>query len=655
MTNSLVTHLQTYASFVFRDIAFAYAKPSEMKRDQTRLFHELAIHGSRILTLDLPALGKHFDKCLAKGLYSPSKLRLGAPSVGASTPKLFGNLLLKVFNPSGKLRDAPCIDSICALRFLYSSVKKLKLECKRRSVYDEVKNFIAIESQIRHPTKNWSSDEVDFQDNRLDFLDEHPVFDRSDWLPGFEPRSNLDSIRGSLDILQRVCDRLSAQFGDFHNERISERPKHGPGVVANQTKNESKFRFKYWSNKLQSVFPYDLYATTNFGVGSDHDREVEWGLNHEFPSRLISVPKTQKGPRLIAAEPTEHQWIQQLVWNQLEARSKQTPLGHCLDFRDQSHNQRLATSASLDGAYATIDLKSASDRLSCWVVERAFRSNSTLLERLHACRTRWLRNDIAPSLGQYIVLRKFAAMGSACTFPVQSVVYAFIAIASVIVTRGDRVSKRSINRACHQVRIFGDDIIVPTEALSVCRDILEYLGLVINNDKTFGTGKFRESCGVEAFDGHDVSASYLLSPASAASPGTISSFLETSNNYFKKGYWNTANWLASLIPNNSLLRIERVGTGSLGLESFCGSSSSHLKRRVNDYLQLDEVLCLKPVGKSSYTATRGSYHLSQWFHEPQRVCDPFLEHLNPKVERELGIVGKGVAYWRRGWAPIQTK
>jgi hypothetical protein len=653
MDNSLVTHLQTYIRHLFRDVAWMYTKPSEMRRDQTRLLHELAKHGSRVLTLDLPALGKHLDKCLAKGLYTPSELRYGATRVGEMIPKLFGDIFLKVFDPSGKLRDAPSIDAIATLRFLLTSVKKLKLECKRRSVYNEVKNFIDIESQIRSPTYSWLDDHQDFTSNTCHFRDLYTNESESDWLPGFEPGLRLDSIRSSLDTLQHVCNRVSAQFGDFHNERISERPKHGPGVVANQTKSESKYRFKYWSNKLQVAFPYDLYATTNFGVGSDHDREVEWGLNHEYPSRLISVPKSQKGPRLIAAEPTEHQWIQQLVWNQLEARCKETPLVHCIDFRSQRHNQRLATLASANGAYATIDLKSASDRLSCWVVERAFRSNSTLLTRLHACRTRWLSNDIEPSLGKYIVLKKFAAMGSACTFPVQSVIYAFVAIASVIASRGERVSSRSIDRAAHQVRIFGDDIIVPIEALSICRELLTTLGLVINDDKTVGTGKFRESCGVDAYDGHDVSVAYLLSPFSAASPGTVSTFLETSNNFFKKGYWKTAEWLASLIPHNRFLPIERVREGSLGLQSFCGSDSSHLKRRVNDYLQLDEVLCLKPVGKSSCTDTRGSYKLSQWFHEPPRVSDPFLEHLNPRVERELGIAGKGVAYWRRGWAPVR--
>jgi hypothetical protein len=646
MDNSLVTHLSTYIRAMLKDIAWVYTKPSDLRRDQTRLLHELVNHGSRVLTLDLPALGKHLDKCLAKGLYTPYDGRYGAPSRGMVTPKLFGNIILKVFDPSGKLREAPCIDAISALRSMYLSVKKLKLECSRRSVYDEVKSFIDIENQTRSPTYSWSADYQDFRDNALHFCDELVHESGDDWLPGFRPGYSLAEIGGSLDVLQRVCDRLSAQFGDFHHERISERPKHGPGVVANQTKNESKFRFKYWSNKLQAIFPYDLYSTTNFGVGHDHDREFDWGINNEFPSRLIFVPKTQKGPRLIAAEPVEHQWIQQLVWNQLEARLALTPLRLCVDFRSQEHNQRLARHASRFGDFATIDLKAASDRLSCWTVERAFRRNSTLLDRLFASRTRWLSNKIEPSLGQYIVLRKFSPMGSACTFPVQSVVYAFIAISSILSTRKEKVTSRSIERAAHQVRVFGDDIIIPTDALSVMLQTLDYLGLKVNPDKTFSTGKFRESCGVEAYDGRDVSVPYLISPMSIASPGSTSTFLEVSNNYFKKGYWNTANWLRSLIPEQRLLPIVPVGSGLPGLESFCGSDLSHLKRRVDSYLQLEEVYCLKPVGKSNITATRGSYHLFQWF-----LSRPPADKYGVLPPLLTGVVGKGVAYWRRGWAP----
>ncbi len=649
MDNSLVTHLRAYASAMLKDVASAYAKPSELRRDSNRLFHELAIHGSRVLTLDLPALLKHFDKCLDEGLYSSSGLRYGKPKKGTRTPVLFGSLYLKIFNSEGKLRDTPCITSIFYLRSLLGSLKKLELPCKQWSVDDEVRNFISIEKEMRSPTNSWQDDVPDFSSKRPHFRDGLNTITDSPTLFANGTRCELGAIGASLDTLQRVCDRVSSQFGDFHNERITELPKHGPGVVANQRRGTSKYLFKYWPAKLQAIFPYDMYATTNFGLGYNHDREVDWGLNHEFPSRLISVPKTLKAPRLIAAEPVEHQWIQQLIMHQLETRIQETVLwdhdksraDHTVNFRSQSRNQKLAYLGSKDGSLATVDLKAASDRLSCWTVERAFRSNLTILERLHASRTRWLRNGITPSLGEYIPLKKFAAMGSAVTFPVQSIVYACIAITALIRSENLIVSSGSIEKCARRVCVFGDDIIVPKHALGVLVQLLEYCGLEVNTSKTFGTGKFRESCGVDAYEGHDVTPAYFKPSCTSVQPSDVGRFLMASNNFHKKGLWNVANWLLSLVDQErNKLPIVHTDEGSPGWFSYCGRDTSRLKRRYSETLHRFECLQLLPFSRVDKLPIRGTYRLFQWFTEKPQ----------PDTRWVSGAIGKAVAYWRRGWA-----
>lgn len=78
MHNRLLTHLSGYVNAVFKDIAYAYLQPREMVRDKARLLHELGVNGLRIVTIDLPALCKHLDRCLDEQLYTPSGLRLGA-------------------------------------------------------------------------------------------------------------------------------------------------------------------------------------------------------------------------------------------------------------------------------------------------------------------------------------------------------------------------------------------------------------------------------------------------------------------------------------------------------------------------------------------------------------------------------------------------
>jgi hypothetical protein len=568
-------------------------------------------------------------------------------------------LYLNVFDAEGKLRDAPDLASIHSLRQLLGSAKKLELPCQPWRVANEVKDFIAIERSIRNPTCSWSSDEFDGLECTVDFVDgANSSVDSAAWLPGFGPDSTESNPkREHLRILQQVCDRMSASLGDFGNE-ASQLPKHGPGVVANLKRGESKYSFPFWSRKLQAVYPHDYYAYPNLGFVGNHDRKVEWALNHEYPSRLISVPKTQKAPRLIAAEPVEHQWIQQLIMRQLEVKWQATPIGKIVRLRDQTENRSFAITASKTGAYATVDLSSASDRLSCWTVERAFRANQTALRAFHSSRTRWLRNRIEPTHGEYILLKKFAAMGSACTFPVQSFVYACIAVAAVLIQQNERVTSRSIDRCAHRVRVYGDDIIIPVEALSVLVELLTFNGLKVNTDKTFGTGKFRESCGMDAYDGYDVAPTYLKLATSKVRPSQVGGVLDSSNNYFRAGMWHVADWLRSLVDKSlNKLPVTSVKEGNPGWQSYCGSSESNLRKRFNKDLQRYEISCLVPHGTIQRRPICGTDRLYQWFIESankEETPGGQLFVLRPPSHWEAGAIVRADAYWRRGWAPSRV-
>jgi hypothetical protein len=354
---------------------------------------------------------------------------------------------------------------------------------------------------------------------------------------------------------------------------------------------------------------------------------------------LIAVPKTQKGPRLIAAEPVAHQWIQQLVKNQLEARLADTPLKNCISFRDQSPNGKLAMQGSKDGSFATIDLSSASDRLSLRTVERAFRSNLTILTALHACRTRWLSYR-SEDEEFFLKLNKFAPMGSAVTFPVQSIIYAMIAITAIILDSGKTVTSSSIEWASHQVRVFGDDIIVPTHACKLTIKLLQEQGLVVNTDKTFYTGRFRESCGVDAFMGHDVTPPYILEYDGLDQPGKIASLVKTRNNFYLKGYWHTAYWLQSLVPSVArLLPDIPACRDAFGISSCLGEDTHHLRRRYNEALHRYEVKTFILVAKKKTVAPEGYSRLLQWFIEKPRA----------DILWDGGQVVKSDVYSRLGW------
>jgi hypothetical protein len=653
MSNSLVSHLTGYVIAAFEDQRFTYTRASDWERDKTRLIHELANHGLSVLTISLPALSKHFDKCLDQSLYEPSELYLSRRvSKAVQVPAFLRNLYLQVFDTEGKLRVSPNPLAIAAIRQLYKGLTKVRLPCEQWRTFDEVKTFIDIEKELSPPTLDWDGDFLYGDFHGHDRVSPHSVSftDRTKEDAEFSMQISLnfgESIhrisRATASTLQRVCDRVVSSLGDFHSEGDREFPKHGSGRVSNQRQEVSKYHFTDWPNKLDRTFPYDLYARTDFGMAGDRDRDRHAVLNREPSAKLIAVPKTMSGPRLIASEPNMHQWIQGLVANQLTQRFKGTVLRYCLDISDQSHNQAMALSSSQSGSHATVDLKSASDRLSCWTLERALRANKTLLERIHASRTRTLTNRVAPHLWDTISLKKAFTQGSAVTFPGQSLVYACFAIAAVIISRDWRVSDSSIRKAAQSVRIYGDDIIIPVDALVTLRDILVANQLKVNETKTFSKGMFRESCGFDAFDGVDVTPAYVKNVSLRPEHEEISSLVEASNNLHKRGLWNLAKWQLSRIGKHlKTLPVIDSRENAFGLSSFTGSCYDHLYSRWNEHLHRKEFLVMNLVSRPKTIRPYGSYSLYQFF----------IDKPAPTTKYEAVTIAKTSTVMRTGWSPV---
>lgn len=658
MNNSLVSHLRGYVEAMFKDMAFAYRSGSAMERDLNRLVHELENNGPRILTIDLPALCKHLDMCLSKGRYIPSYLPLGSIDRIMQVPIFQWDLYSQLFDFRGELVDNPPSEIIATLRQSLLGCKKILLPCQIRGKLDAIKDFIEVERDMLAPTLNWDGDGMLSLDPAFGSLRSQP------WLL-FERQEGVHTLGAELrSTLSAVADRISASFGDLH-EDADFYPRHGPGVVAEQSRGASKFLFPDWPRKLDRVFPYDLYATTDLGwsniarTGTGHELSYR---NREVPSRLISVPKDLTKPRLIAAEPVQHQWIQQLLMRQLEDCVTNSVLGNCVRFRDQSFNQSRALEGSRTGGLTTIDLSSASDRLSCAVVERIFRCNTTLIDRLHACRTRWLQIDDEHFGRDALRLKKFGPMGSAVTFPIQSIVYAICAIACHLVTHRMAVNERSIREATKMVAVFGDDIVVETETGRLLTSCLTTLGLKVNAAKTYSEGFFRESCGIEAYKGVDVTPARVILPTCHASNGDIGSLIQTSNNFWLKGMWNVSEWINTTFAHfRKLIPVVGPTSRALGLVSFCGSKVSELKRRYNETYHRWEIKTLRLFTKTKVSPTEGPLKLFQWF-----IGRPTLEEVTFISDHsydwwlrfeslgELGTLEVKVADARPGWVAEDT-
>jgi len=666
MTKRLVHSLEGYVTAVFTDLRPTYGSAIvDWKRDLNRSLHELGNRGERLLTIDFPAIRKHLEKCLEEGSYIPSGLPLSrCVSRKVQVPAFCRALYLQVFDVDGKLLTEPNASAIADLRQLLEGFGKLKNPCKQEAIDEEVKTFLTNENELKKPTLAWSEDSLyaDPSDVRaISFSDGIRRPGKDVFLPGFDPADAGIGV-GDATVLQRVCDIIVSSFGDFHLERddevVTERPQHGKGRVSNLRRSQSKFDFTDWPRKLDRIFPYDRYAVSDLGAASFENDNVEGFLrNYEAPSKLIAVPKTMSGPRLIGSEPNYHQWIQQLIRAQIESRVKSTVLRNCISFGDQNPNRALALQGSRDGSIATVDLKSASDRLSCWTIERALRANLTLLDRIHASRTRWMRNAINDAFSS-IVLRKCFTQGSACTFPVQTVVYSMISIAAVLITEGREVSKWSITRAARKVRVFGDDIVIPTNTLPKLRCLLGFLQLSVNSNKTFHKGKFRESCGLDAYDGVDVTPARVKRFSPNPSHDIAQSMIEATNNFYKRGMWHTAHWLRGYlggfkVPTIAIRDSEKTVFTKVGdgFQSILGLQTDHLKSRWNPRLQRLEYQVHKLASNSKKVPTQSAYDLTDYLFG-SRVKERSIKDLLFPLNGGLGVVNKESAVMRLGWSAL---
>lgn len=533
MKSGELEHVMRVARAILTDAALAYPRAAGFRLDSIRLSQCAKARGISVFTLDLPSLDEYLLGSLDTGklVDRPGFLTKGK-SKGDRRPRFLHDLWSLVFDTNGMLYESVDPNAILFLRQIFLLGKKLALSCSPARTQKSVEDYHDIEAHIIAPSNDWSSDVVDWK--RCSFERSFLQGPGRDELP-FDGRSDRPGLSDALRRLDKLAGIVAADFGMFSvfGDARVDRYQHGPGAVADLRGSDYKFDFPNWPSKLDGLFPFDWCGSSTL------DCEGLTPSRHEPPSKLIAVPKTAKGPRLIASEPTAHQWCQQWLKNELVARSRELPIGQFIDFADQSLSAEMVIHASKTRSLSTLDLSSASDRVSCRHVECLFAANRSLLDHLHAVRTRWVKDSIS-SPARFLVLKKFAAMGSALTFPVQSIFFLCVCLAA-----SGAYDRRSMMNLKGKVRVFGDDLIVPTEAYASTVSLLTHLGLVVNPTKSFSQGYFRESCGQDAYRGDDVTP---IKPKVlwCHGPESYQSLVDTSNNLHFAGFWHAAREVASI-------------------------------------------------------------------------------------------------------------
>lgn len=228
-------------------------------------------------------------------------------------------------------------------------------------------------------------------------------------------------------------------------------------------------------------------------------RSSDRGYNVIDASRLSFVPKTREISRTICTEPLCNMFFQKGIGSVIERRLREVS-GIDLTFQPDN-NRILAQRGSLTGEFGTIDLSSASDSMSLTLVREFF--PPSVVNWLEMTRT---PNTVLPD-GRKVELHMVSSMGNAFTFPLQtlfflSLVYGVYRARSIKIERPGRLSLGNF-------AVYGDDIIVRSEAYDHVCKLLMLCGFKVNVDKSFNDGFFRESCGRDFYYGHNVRGVYL--------------------------------------------------------------------------------------------------------------------------------------------------
>lgn len=618
--------------------------------DKTQLARLHGNRGDRYLSIDLPQFGREFENALTVGSLGPSSVpgfaRLRTRRGHDARPRLFWAFLSRVFRFDGTLRENACTTSIWAVRQLCYFAKNVKVDCDEQYKFAAIRDLYCVEEAMVPPDLDWDDPFCPYDRGRTLSVESYAREGRD----GVE--ANHGWQVGDAQHFQRVFDLICGMLPAFDAPSIKGR--HGPGAVSDGKRGESKFDFPFWSDKLESVFPFDWHGSHCFLQGETCPPS---GVQ---ASKLICVPKSQKGPRLIASEPICNQWVQQgiSVWF-LRAfgstgRGAVAPFWGAIQLKKQSLSQEAARVASL-GSGATIDLSSASDRLSCHLVERVFRSRPDILSAMMACRTSLLVNTIDKKSPRELRIKKFAMSGSALTFPVQSLVFYAICVASLLRVRGLRVNLREAQRAASEVRVYGDDLIVPGDVAEELARSLTVLGLKVNALKSFWKGYFRESCGADWYKGANVTPTYIRSDFDPRKSSTVSTVVESSNNFHRSGLWRVAQYLKERLPTRILTRvpvhrIKNDGDTSVdctavsGFGSFVGVDVSFLKKRYNSALHRWEFKVAQLVAEEPLPDSDGIARLRHYLSEPS----------NPDYLWVSKAIGRLTPVYRERYVPLYS-
>lgn len=491
-----------FKAFLLEDVPrLLEIPPAAFARDVDTFERRLASEGESFITKTLPTLGKAIDRALQGNtvLFTTAFKKAHRTKI----PVFMQVLFRRVFSESGWVKVDPCIDSIRMLRQVCYWCKKVEKGYSDESLQLAVKEFIQIDQSL--------------------------------------PECEEMLPQALLGTARAIIEHMFAGIGS-----IRHRPRHGPGAVASGDTACDKRKLSTKYTQLERVFrPIPWFFSLR-----DASESIETVLDRPCKpyglSRTEFVEKDSSGPRTIGLEPSEYMWVQQAVkgWMYTHLETRSSARGQ-VNFTNQDINRNLAL---YPDEWETLDMSKASDRNSFALVKALFK-NTRLWPYLQASRT---PGTVLPN-GDVLLYKKFAPMGSAVCFPVQACVYYALACATL------HFQGMPLVLAFSRVFVYGDDLIVPRGYFSALTRSFESVQLRFNPDKCCTHGKFRESCGMDAYDGVAVTPLRMRKVYQTRQHSIIPSIVKHANSLMSAGYRaSAAAFRLSALAKYSLLEELRL-------------------------------------------------------------------------------------------------
>lgn len=538
------------------------------KRDIATLKQRYAHEGLSFLTITLPQFASDFFRAIENKKIT-SELFRGWKKNSCTPAFLRGFTSLVFEQTTGEMYEKPSTPAILCIRQLCLAFKKVNLNCTDARVEGALQSFLRLEEEMAETITN-----VDNKD---------------------------------LDQFGLVADMVVSQLFNRAYDEDEFFPHHGPGSTAERITCNTKYstaRYKV-PRRLAAQFciPNMVCSTEEcYNLSNRVFEECdEWD---ETPVRVVTVPKTQTAPRVIALEPTLVQMAQQGIKDYLVESIQSSPLTRGkINFSDQELNRAAALTGSSSGENATLDMKAASDMVHKHYVWRMFAVHPEFRAKLFAARSNWAEVKTADDTN-FVLLEKFASMGSATTFPVEALYFFICTVLGILKSRHLPLTYHNVQLCSQGVLVYGDDIICPVQHVDAVVKTLHNFGSVVGLDKSFWKGKFRESCGMDAYDGTEVTPVYIRSlvPDSKRKAAQWVSTVSTANQLFENDFTETAYCIKELAE-------ECLGKLP-GVEPESGSLGWHFtvtqnRLRYNAEYQTMETLCLMPQSIKQFDPLEG--------------------------------------------------